>query len=658
MPTASAAADPIVWQPRPEQVASTALAGFMRAHRIPDYDALVRRSNAEPEWYWDAVIRRFAISFFKPYEKIMDANKGAPWTEWCVGGEMNMSESCLDRHRGTATMSKEAVIWESEDGRTRSWTYAELIDETGRLAAGLSALGFGRGDAIGIFLPMLPETVAAFFAIARIGAIAVPLFSGFGPDAIASRLTDAGAVACITCDGTRRRGATVPMKATLDLAAATIPTLRRVIVLPSLGIDIPWQDGRDVKWSALTDGKIPAAAVAMPADAPMMVIFTSGTTGRAKGTVHTHCGFLTKLAADFGLVLDFRADDRMLWMSDLGWLVGPMQIVVATFFGATLVLAEGAPDWPIPGRLWRTVDKRRVTYLGVAPTTARAMMGHGEGALAGHDLSSLRMTVASGELWNPDSWNWFFDRICGRRIPILNTSGGTEIGWGIVSCTAIHPMKPCAFSGPMPGMGADIVDGAGRSVSPGETGELVLRIPSIGLSRGLWGDPEKYLDTYWRKIPGMWVHGDWASRDEDGFWHLHGRSDDTIKVAGKRCGPLEVESILVGTGTVAEAAVTGVADPLKGEAVLCVCVPNGRAAPNADLARALADAVAKELSPAFRPREVLFVKELPKTRSLKIMRRVVRALYEGRDPGDLASLVNPPAVAELKSVVMASRNRP
>ncbi len=645
-----AKSDEIAWRPTPEYVEQSTLAAFLRGHGLDNFESLVRRSNEAPEWYWSTIIRDFGIRFYKPYERLMDASEGAPWVKWCVGGTTNLVLNCLDRHEGTPVREKLAVIWEGEDDTIRTWTYAQLLAETARLAEALRSLGLGKGDTIGIYMPMMPETMAAFFAVSKIGAIVVPLFSGFGPEAIVSRLNDAGSVALITVDGTRRRRKTVSLKAMVDDAASEIPSLRKVIVLKSLGLKVDWFSERDRWWDEITSACSPTAATEeMAADDPFMVIFTSGTTGKAKGTVHTHCGFLTKLVADLGLCMDFKPDDHLMWMSDLGWLVGPMQFVVSTFFGATVVLAEGAPDYPEPGRLWRLVQDHRVSYLGISPTIARIMMRYGAKETEKYDLSSLRITLSSGELWNPDSWLCFFEHVCKRRVPNLNVSGGTEIGWGIVTCTVLQPHKPCAFTTAVPGMGTDIVDEDGRSVPPGQMGELVLRLPSIGLSRGLWGDPTRYLETYWNKIPGFWVHGDWASRDEAGAWYLHGRSDDTIMVAGKRCGPAEVESLLMASGRVVEATAIGISDSLKGEAVVVVCVPKADVSADDNFAEELRDVVVKALGPAFRPAGVLFVSELPKTRSMKVMRRVVRAVYEGRDPGDLASLVNPHAVEELRS---------
>ncbi len=639
----------IAWQPSPEYIEGSTLKPFLEAHGLADYEALVRRADEDPAWYWNAVIDHFQIRFFKPYTQVMDDSDGKPWTKWCVGGTTNLVLNCIDAQ---TDRDRQAVVWEGEDGEVRSWTMGRLAVETARLAGGLRALGLGKGDAIGLFLPMLPETVAAFMAIAKIGGIIVPLFSGFGADAIVARLNDAGARAVITADGTLRRGRPTQLKQTLDEAIQRIPTVEKVVVFERLGLDIEWNEGRDHWWHDVVSGQPDEAPTEeMPADDPFMVIFTSGTTGKAKGTVHTHCGLLAKLAADFGLCMDFKPGDRIMWISDMGWLVGPAQVIAATFLGGTLVLAEGTPDYPDPGRLWRLVQDHRVTYLGLAATIARAMMRYGVEEVEKYDLSSLRITISSGELWNPDSWNWFFEHVCKRRVPILNVSGGTEIGWGIVICTVLQPHTPCSFSGPVPGMGSDVVDADGNPVKPGEMGELVLRLPSIGLSRGLWNDPEHYLETYWNKIPGLWVQGDWASIDAHGFWYLHGRSDDTIMVAGKRCGPTEVESLLMETGKLAEAAATAAFDALKGEAVICVCVPTPGIKADANLGAELREAVVRGLGPAFRPRDVLFVSDLPKTRSMKVMRRVLRAVYEGKDPGDLASLVNPAALDELRGIV-------
>lgn len=639
----------IVWDPDDEIRTNANLSAFMARQGVPDFDALNRRAEEDPAWFWNSVIEHFDLRFDTPYESVMDDSRGKPWTRWCVGGTTNVVMNALDRHRDTPLWARTAIDWEGEEGSRRAWTYAELDGETCRLANALRGLGIDQGDVVGIYMPMLPETAAAFLAIAKTGAIVLPLFSGFGAEAIAVRCNDAGAKAIVTVDGTRRRGKTVPMKAVLDQAAGDIPALEHLIVLEHLDLEVDWREGRDHSWRQLTtDASDRAETTVVPADDPLMIVYTSGTTGKPKGAVLTHCGFPVKLALDLGLCLDFKPGDRMLWMSDMGWVVGPIQVIGATMLGGTMVLAEGAPDYPQPGRMWRLIQDFRVSFLGIAPTIARSMMAYGTAALDAYDLSSLRIMASTGEPWNPDSWLWTFRNIGKSRVPILNYTGGTEIGGGILTGTVLHALKPCSFAGSVPGMAADVVDARGARVAAGEVGELAMRQPSIGLTRGLWNDAERYLDTYWRVIPDLWVHGDFASIDADGFWYVHGRSDDTIKIAGKRTGPAEIESLLLATGRVREAAAVGVPDDIKGQAVVCVCVVDDT---SDALAQELSDAVASGLGTPFRPREVVFASDLPKTRNMKIMRRVVRSLYTGRDPGDLSSLVNPEVVQELEQAL-------
>jgi acetyl-CoA synthetase len=642
----------VVWRPDAETVRNANLTDFMARHGIADYEALVVRSDAEPDWFWPAVMEHFDIRFETPFDRILDTSDGIAEARWCIGGKGNLALSCVDKQLAEGRGAQMAVVWESEQGEVRSWTYDRLNEETCRLAAGLSGIGIKRGDVVGLYMPMLPEICAAYLAIARIGAIVLPLFSGFGAAAVATRLNDGGAIAVISADATVRRGRPVAMKAVIDEAAPMVPTLEHVVVLRDKGGDLPMTPDRDHDWHAIT-AEAPTSfdPVIVDADDPLMIVFTSGTTGKAKGTVHTHYGFATKVVLDLGLCLDFKPGDRMLWMSDMGWLVGPILVVGATAMGGTLVLAEGAPNYPEPGRIWRLAQDHAVSFLGIAPTIVRTLMRDGEGEVAKYDLSSLRIAASTGEPWDPDSWMWFFEHVCRSKVPLLNFSGGTEIGGGIITGTVLHPLKPCSFAGAVPGMGADILDDDGRPVGPDQVGELVMRCPSIGLTRGLWKDPERYIDSYWSRWPDIWVHGDWASRDSDGMWYVHGRSDDTVKMAGKRTGPAEIEALLLATGLILEAAAVGVSDPVKGEAVVCVCVPRPDKTPDAALAEALRTAVAEGLGSAFRPRQVVFVNDLPKTRNMKIMRRVVRAAFSGKPAGDLSNLVNPEAVDELKRVL-------
>lgn len=641
----------IVWKPDERAVRESNLATFMREFGIREggavgYRELTRRADADPAAFWDRVIEFSGIRFYRPYDTVMDSSRGMPWTEWCVGGTTNIALNCLDKHRDGPLWHQPALFWEGEDGIRQQWTYRELSAETCKIAGALRELGFGRGDVIALYMPVVPEAAAALLAIVKVGAIVLPLFSGFGAQAISARLNDGGASGVIVAEGTWRRGKRVPMKPVLDEALADSPTVRRVVVLGNLGGNSAMTPGRDVWWHQVsaeqpeeTDTEV------MAADAPAMLIYTSGTSGKPKGTVHSHCGFLAKMGQDMGLGIDLKPGDRLMWMSDMGWLVGPILVVATTLVGGAMVLAEGAPDYPDEGRYWRLIEENRVSILGIAPTIIRSYMHGGGAGVERYDLSHLRVTVSTGEAWTPDAWHWMFEKVCGRRIPILNYSGGTEIGGAIVSGTLLHPMKPCAFSGPVPGTGADVVDEQGRSVGPGGTGELVLRLPSIGMTRGLWHDPKRYQDSYWNKLPGVWWHGDRAAIDADGFWYILGRSDDTLKIAGKRTGPSEIEALAMATGAVAEVAAIGVPDEVKGEAVVLVATPsrsNGMGV--AERSRMLSDAVVSGLGTPFRPNAVLLVPDLPKTRNMKIMRRVVRAAYLGQSAGDLSSLVNPEAI--------------
>ncbi len=653
--------DGVVWRPDAATVEGANLTRFMRSlgvgslgvsgSALSNFEALNARANQDPAWFHDALIRFLDYRFLQPYECVLDLGDGAPFAHWCVGGVTNVVLNCLDRHRGTARYDQPALIWEGEDGSTSTWTFADLDRETCQLAWGLKRIGLVQGDVVGMYLPNLPHAAAAMLAVAKIGGIVLPMFSGFGADAITQRLNDGHAKAVITVDGSLRRGKPVGAKTVVDEALTQCPGVQHVVVLHHLAAPHAWQAGRDHWWHELTAGAPDDVAAvptqAMPADDPFLLVFTSGTSGKPKGVVHSHCGFPVKTALDLSICMDLKATDRFLWMSDMGWLVGPMLVFGGLLTGATVVLAEGAPNYPEPDRLWRLVERHRVTYLGLAPTVARLSMALPEATLAARDLSSLRVMVSTGEVWTPEAWHWTFERIGGSRVPLLNFSGGTEMG-GILTGTVIHPLKPCAFAGPVPGTGADVVDADGASVDTGVTGELVMRTPTIGLTRGLWHDRERYLASYWSRLPNLWVHGDFASRDADGMWYVHGRSDDTLKIAGKRTGPAEIEALLMATGLLTDTAVIGIPDAIKGTAVLCVCV--GRPGIDHPFAvKALSAAVVAGLGGAFRPAGVVFVADLPRTRNMKVMRRVVRAAWLGEEPGDLSTLVNPEAVQAIRT---------
>jgi acetyl-CoA synthetase len=495
---------------------------------------------------------------------------------------------------------------------------------------------------------MVPEIVVAMLAIIKIGGIFLPLFSGFGAAAIVSRLKDANAKALFTAAGTYRRGKFCAMKSVADEAVSQIPTLRQLVVLNQAGEwfveDLKIDAGPLTKLGGPFDD---APTERTSAEDPMMIIYTSGTTGKPKGAVHTHCGFPIKSAQDMWQGLDLHSDETLFWMTDMGWMMGPWEVFGTLLLGATMMLYDGAPDFPGPDRVWSLVDRHKVSALGVSPTLIRALRRYGDEIVHRHDLSSLRKFASTGEPWNPDPWMWLFQNVGRGKLPIINYSGGTEISGGIVMGNVLTPMKPCAFSGPLPGMAADIVDEDGKSVR-GKVGELVIREPWIGMTRGFWKDRQRYIDSYWSRWPDTWVHGDWAAIDDDGLWYILGRSDDTIKIAGKRLGPAEVESILVAHPKVSEAAAVGVPDPIKGEALVCFCVLKKDVNGGVDLAAELKGNVARDLGKALAPRDVLFVGDIPKTRNAKVMRRVVRAAYIGEKLGDTSALENPASLDEIQ----------
>ena len=654
----------IVWRPTPEQAACSRLAAFMREHSIPTFDELMRRSTEDIEWFWDAVIRDLDIQFYTPYQKIVDLSDGAPWARWCVGGRMNIIHNCLDKWIGTPVEKRIALRWEGEDGTQRALSYGELHRDTGLMAAALRRMGIGKGDVMAVFMPMTPEIVVAMFAASKIGAIALPLFSGYGPEAVASRLASAAAKVLFTADGCSRRGQVVNMKNVADIAlaqAGVTSSVNTVIVVKRTGEQVGWTEGRDRWWheaiaeSAATawteteeERRAATATEQTDAEDPMLLIYTSGTTGQPKGAVHTHCGFPIKGVQDMVHCFDVQSSDTVYWVTDMGWMMGPWLIYGTTLLGATMLLYEGAPDYPDADRMWQMVERHGVTVLGISPTLVRSLMQHGDEPVKRHNLSSLRVLGSTGEPWNPDPWRWFFETVGGGRLPIINYSGGTEISGGILGGNLLLPVKPTAFSAAIPGMAVDVVNERGESVR-GEVGELVIRKPWIGMTRGFWKDRARYMDSYWSRFPGIWTHGDWAEIDAEGMWYILGRSDDTIKVAGKRLGPAEVESVLVSHDAVAEAGCVGVPDAMKGQEVVCFCVLTEGTNATEQLREELRELVAQRLGKPLKPRTVKFVTDLPKTRNAKLMRRVIRSAYLNEPAGDLSSLENPSAVEGIRN---------
>ncbi len=622
----------------------------MQRHRIADYPSLYQRSISDVEWFAEAALDELGIEWARPYSQVLDLRNGIQWPQWFVGGRLNVAHNCVDKHAVGPRAECQAIRWEGEDGTQRALSYRQLGAEVCRAASILRRLGVRRGDRVAVFLPMIPEAAVVTLACSKIGAIYTPIFSGFASEAVATRVQDCEAKLLVTADGFWRRGGLVRMKQVADEAAARCQTVEHLLVVRRAACPVSWQAGRDVWWHESLPGEHETPATeAMAADEPFMIIYTSGTTGRPKGTVHAHSGFPIKAAQDLACHFDLQPEDTLFWFTDMGWMMGPWEILGALSLGATCLLYEGAPDWPHPGRLWELVERHRVTILGLSPTAVRALMRHGEAPVHQHHLGTLRVLGSTGEPWTPDAYRWYFEQVGQGRCPIINYSGGTEISGGIVGGTVLQPCKPCAFTGPCLGMAAEIVDAEGRPVRR-QVGELVVTKPWVGMTQGFWRDPQRYLDTYWSRWPQVWVHGDWATTDEDGFWYILGRSDDTIKIAGKRLGPAEVEAILTGHQAVSEAAAIGVPHPVKGEALVCFVVLRQGWTAGEALFDELASRVAEQLGKPLKPAAVYVVPDLPKTRNAKILRRVIRAAFLGQDPGDLSSLENPQAVSAVREI--------
>ncbi len=940
---------PIAWTPTPEVIERAQLTKFMRQVGVSTWDELYAYSINDVEKFTEEVIKFLDIKFDPPYEKLLDLSNGVEFPNWfgtrtpssamrakpeeispeepAIADEgvrvpsagLNITEMCLDRWQTDEMKDQPAVIWEGEEGDHRSYTYSELYVAVEKCVSMLRSLNLGKGDAVGIHLPMIPEVAVALLAINRIGGIAVPVFSGYGVDAIASRMNAVGAKAIFTCNGFPRRGKWFDMQQVAADAVANVPTAEVIIFVERKTVDAkPFDSGcvlkpvadelmahltksvfrskRVRRWSAnkhftgfalgLAGSNITAA------EDPLIILYTSGTTGKPKGIAHTHASFPIKAAQDMAFGTDVGKGTRISWYTDIGWMMGPWLIYGALINGATICIYDGAPDYPTPDRMWEFCAKHKVEVLGISPTLIRSLAsrnadtlvrmdaasastssarkgwsrggrlphfdgevtqfitfrladslpkpvlerlklqlehnklsddleeyrqrvedyldsGAGEcilrdpllawavqstllnehgsscelkawvvmpnhahlllrllpghemsgfmkrikgvsarkineirgttgpvwqpdyfdryirdgrhyarvlsyieknpviakicraaeeyefgsayrsgdtpvptdassaGSLGGgtadadksvrapferHDLSSLRIFASTGEPWNPAPWWWLFEKVGNSKLPIINYSGGTEISGGILMGNPLLPIKPCSFPAPCPGMDVDILDENGQSVESGKVGELVIKQPWIGMARGFWQEKERYLDSYWRRFKDIWVHGDFAMRDKDGHWFILGRSDDTLKIAGKRVGPAEVESLLVAHPLVTEAAVIGVPDEMKGTAMVAFCVRNAdtpvgneRAARREDADRVPLEAelkalVAKDMGKPLAPSKIHFVSALPKTRNAKVMRRVIRSAYLGEDPGDLSALENPNSVAEIAGV--------
>ncbi|TVY10963.1 AMP-binding protein [Paenibacillus cremeus] len=643
-----------VWHPEQAYIEKTRLFRFMQKFGYDDYDAFYKKSITDIDWFWNAVVQDMGIAWFRGYDRVVDLSAGIGWPSWFKGGQLNIAYTALEKWLGDEVIARrDAIRWVGENGEVSCCTYEELAGQVNRAANGLRKLGIAKGDRVVIYMPMLPETVISMLAVAKLGAIFTPVYSGYAAPALAGRMKASDAKMVITADGFYRRGSVIRMKEEADKALQSAAAVEKVVVVRRLGVDIPWQNGRDVEWTALTVDANAAAnlqAEAMDSGDPLMLLYTSGTTGAPKGIVHTHSGFPIKAAFDAGYAMDFRPGDVMLWVTDMGWMMGPFLVFAALLNAGTMLLYEGSPDYPGPDRIWRLAHQHQVTHLGISPTLIRVLMQHGESGFQGCDLSALRVIGSTGEPWNLEPWLWLFQQVGKEQVPIFNYSGGTEISGGILGNVLLKPIAPVGFNTPIPGMYADVLDHEGKPIR-GDVGELVLKAPWVGMASGFWQEPERYEAAYWSRWQDIWVHGDWVTVSDDGFWYITGRSDDTLNIAGKRLGPAEMETVLVGHPSVIEAATIGVPDAIKGEAAVCFVVPSidiSASSVAEGLVAQLVEWAAQQLGKALKPKAIHFVDALPKTRNGKVMRRVIRAAYLGEAPGDLSALDNPAAIQAIR----------
>lgn len=639
----------VVWTQSEAELARSNTGGFMHRHGLATYSDLVAKAAGEPEWFWEAVVEFLGLPFLARWRSVRDTSRGHPWATWFVGARFNLSHACVDRW-AVDDSARVALRSQKETGETRELSFGELLDRVSRLAGALRALGVRRGDAVAVYLPMGEEAVVSLLATARIGAIFIPVFSGYGAEAVANRLVDPKPKAMICANGFIRRGALIEMKETADEAAAIAGGLDAIVVVDYCRrATTPITKGRDHWWQELIDAAEPVAAEETGSEEPVLIAYTSGTTGRPKGAVHVHAGLTVKIAAEGAFQAEITRDDVVMWATDMGWIMGPWMVVAGLANGAAIATYDGAPNYPGPERLWKVTQDLGVTFLGISPTLIRALQPHGAGPAHEFDLTALRAFGSTGEPWNPDPWWWLFRDIGEEKRPIVNISGGTEIGACLLSVNLAQGIKPTSLGGPSLGVDADVYDADGRPVRGG-VGELVVRGSWPGMTRGFWNEPDRYMATYWERFDDTWVHGDWASIDEDGFWYLHGRSDDTLNIAGKRIGPAEIESAAVALDEVVMAAAIGVPDDIKGESIALFVVAAPGVDPNQRLTETVDAAVTRTLGKAFRPKAIRWVDDLPRTRSAKIMRRVVKALALGEEPGDLSSLENPQSLEGIERI--------
>lgn len=633
-----------VFKPKDDFIKKTNVKQWMDQHGIKTLDELYKKAE-NWKWFWKEISKDF-IEWYEPYKKVVEWDP--PWAKWFVGGKYNIVHDSLDKHVKSWRKNKVAFIFEGEPGDVKKYTYNDLYIEVNKFACVLEKIGVKKGDRVGIYLPVIPELPIAMLACAKIGAIHSVVFSGFSALALRDRINDCKAKVVITCDGFWRRGRKVYLKEQTDIALDEAPSVKNVIVVKRTGDGVPWTAGRDVWWHDLIfDSPKEYETEKLDSNDPLFFLYTSGTTGKPKGIIHAHGGYALGIAYTLKWVFDMKDEDIWWCAADIGWITGHSYIVYAPLIlGATSILYEGAPNFPEPDRWWQIIEKYNVTQLYTSPTSIRLFMKYGEDWIKKHDLSTLRILGSVGEPINPEAWIWYYKNIGNENCPIMDTWWQTETGHFVISPLPLTPLKPGSATKPLPGLGADVLNEEGEPIQ-NAGGNLVITHPWPGMLRGIYKNPGRYKETYWSKFKGIYLAGDVTRKDDDGFFWVQGRADDVLNVSGHRIGNSEVESALVSHPLVAEAAVIGKPHSLKGESITSYVVLKGNTTPSEQLRKELREHVGNEMGKIARPDEIWFVNDVPKTRSGKIMRRVIRSKALGKEVGDISTLANPEAVEEI-----------
>ncbi len=636
------------FKPSNELLEKSNISRWMKKYKIKNYDELLEKAGQNPEWFWNEIAGE--LEWFQNYEEVLKWNP--PHAEWFLEGKFNIVHNALDRHVKNENKDKIAYILESEDGNTKKITYFELWKEVNKFANALKNLGVKKGDRVSIYLPMILELPIAMLACAKIGAIHSVVFSGFWAKAFQDRINDSEAKIAITADGFTRRGKLLPLKENVDDILDKTPTVTNLIVVKHAGLEIEMDDYRDLWWHEITENMDERCETEpMDPEDPLFILYTSGTTGKPKGVMHVHGGYAVGVYATQKFVFDIKDEDIWWCAADIGWITGHSYIVYAPLLcGATSVMFEGTPDYPDPGRFWKMIEDYKVTVFYTAPTTIRMFMKYGEKWPDKYDISSLRLLGSVGEPINPEAWIWYYKYIGGEKCPIMDTWWQTETGMHLITPLPISTLKPGSAVKPFPTIEADIFDEEGNPLTD-KGGHLVIKTPWPSMFRTLYKDPQRYIDAYWSEFKGNYLSGDVARKDDEGYFWIQGREDDVLNVAGHRISTAEVESALVSHEAVAEAAVVGKPDPIKGEEITAFVILKSNYKTSPELNDALKYHVKIEIGPIATPKYVYFVDDLPKTRSGKIMRRVIKAKVKGEDVGDISTLANPEAVDGLDKAI-------